>query len=49
MNTSEENNHDGTPAEDGADKKGDAAPEPEFKVTVRKLQLPARPRGVLAE
>jgi hypothetical protein len=23
--------------------------EPEFKVTVRKLELPARPRGVLAE
>jgi hypothetical protein len=27
----------------------DAAPESEFKLTVRKLEMPVRPRGVLAE
>jgi hypothetical protein len=32
-----------TEADDGA------ASEPEFVITVRKLQVPARPRGVLAE
>ncbi len=26
-----------------------SADEPEFKVTVRKLEMPVRPRGVLAE
>ena len=27
----------------------EAAPESEFKVTVRKLEMPVRPRGVLAD
>jgi hypothetical protein len=31
------------------DKKGSEGLENEFKVTVRKLEMPVRPRGVLAE
>ena len=32
-----------------AEESTDAAESGEFKVTVRKLELPVRPRGVLAE
>jgi hypothetical protein len=31
------------------DPKQEPTEEPEFKVTVRKLEVPVRPRGVLAE
>jgi len=38
------------PAEDLADEQQESpAAEGEFKVTVRKLEMPVRPRGVLAE
>jgi hypothetical protein len=41
-------------AENAAEKKGEeakdaVADEQEFKLTVRKLEMPVRPRGVLAE
>ena len=38
------------PAEEaGATPEETASDEAEFKITVRKLELPVRPRGVLAE
>jgi hypothetical protein len=38
-----------TQNESTEDRSDGGAPEPEFKVTVRKLEMPVRPRGVLAE
>jgi hypothetical protein len=37
------------PVDEEAETENQPTPEPEFKVTVRKLVVPARPRGVLAE
>ena len=34
---------------DGAPVAGNAAEEGEFKIEIRKLEVPVRPRGVLAE
>ena len=34
---------------EGAPKSAGADERPEFKIEIRKLELPARPRGVLAE
>jgi hypothetical protein len=35
--------------EESEDETGRGADEDEFKITVRKLEMPVRPRGVLAE
>lgn len=37
------------PADDTENQHDSPATEGEFKVTVRKLEMPVRPRGVLAE
>jgi hypothetical protein len=37
------------PADDADNQHESPATEAEFKVTVRKLEMPVRPRGVLAE
>jgi hypothetical protein len=38
-----------TPSEPATSQQDDTAGDGEFKVTVRKLEMPVRPRGVLAE
>ncbi len=38
-----------SPQDDAADNVENNADEGEFKLTVRKLEMPVRPRGVLAE
>ncbi len=48
-NDTELNETDKTPHESTDGREDAAAAEPEFKVTVRKLEMPVRPRGVLAE
>jgi len=48
-NDSELNETDKTTQESTDGREESAAAEPEFKVTVRKLEMPVRPRGVLAE
>lgn len=49
MNDDQESPQTEQPAEDPADTEKSPAAEAEFKVKVRKLDLPVRPRGVLAE
>jgi len=50
MNNDKENNQVDKTTEDLADNQQDnGAGDGEFKVTVRKLEMPVRPRGVLAE
>jgi hypothetical protein len=50
MNSNEDTLKDVEEARDPAEESNkDPVEEAEFKVTVRKLEVPARPRGVLAE
>jgi len=50
MNEEEKLNKAGDEVEEQTDETKDAADdEGEFKVTVRKLEMPVRPRGVLAD
>jgi hypothetical protein len=49
MNNEHEKHESETPNEPATSQQETGATEGEFKVTVRKLEMPVRPRGVLAE
>jgi hypothetical protein len=49
MKSEEENQKAETTNEPAASPQDEAAGDGEFKLTVRKLEMPVRPRGVLAE
>jgi hypothetical protein len=50
MNTEDKDNHIEKPVDEASQGAQDgAASADEFKITVRKLEMPVRPRGVLAE
>ena len=49
MKTDSELNDTQKSAHEPTEDAHDGAAEPELKVTVRKLEMPVRPRGVLAE
>jgi len=48
-NETKSNQVEKTTDEHGDNQQDDSAGDGEFKVTVRKLEMPVRPRGVLAE
>jgi hypothetical protein len=50
MNQEQQKQEAEKPIDEGTATQGDNAPaDGEFKLTVRKLEMPVRPRGVLAE
>jgi hypothetical protein len=49
MNNDEKENQSDKPVDDLSQGPQDGASDGEFKITVRKLEMPVRPRGVLAE
>jgi hypothetical protein len=49
MNNEQEKPESETPNEPATTEKENTASDGEFKLTVRKLEMPVRPRGVLAE
>jgi hypothetical protein len=49
MKSAEENQKAETSSEPATSDQDEAAVDGEFKLTVRKLEMPVRPRGVLAE
>jgi hypothetical protein len=49
MNNQQETRESETPNEPATSKQENTSGESEFKLPVRKLEMPVRPRGVLAE
>jgi hypothetical protein len=49
MNNEQETRESETPNEPATSQQESTSSEGEFKLTVRKLEMPVRPRGVLAE